>query len=312
MNEQRPPLPDISRAALPAPELLAGAATVRAPGVCGELVQGMLDDAYFLVTCPVDFFARVRVGLYRGVSGVAAPPDCPKIAAAVAHTLADLGRADLGARVSVGSPIPRGKGLGSSSADLTAAIAATGLALAIELPPARIGRLALQVEPTDGVMFPGIALFDHRAGTLAEELGPPPPLEIVALDFGGAVDTLDFNRVDRRAQWQAVQSQTGVALRLVRAGLARGDARLLGRGASLSARAGQQVLFKPALPDVARFADLAGAVGVNVAHSGAVIGVLLDATERRGKSVFRQARESFPEAEAIHHLRLIGGGVRVV
>ena len=202
MNEQTPPLPDISPPLLP-PEAPIGAATVRAPGVCGELVQGMLGDSYFLVTCPVDFFARVRVELYRGLSGVAAPPDCAKTAAAVAHTLAHLERADLGARVSVSNPIPRGKGLGSSSADLSAAIAATGLALGVALPPAQIGRLALQVEPTDGVMFPGIALFDHRAGTLVEELGPPLPLEIVALDFGGSVDTLDFNRVDRRAQWQA-------------------------------------------------------------------------------------------------------------
>ena len=317
MNEQSPsrPNPDISLLAEPPPAPV-GAATVRAPGVCGELVQGMLGEAYFLVTCPVDFFARVRVELYREQSGVAAtldcPPNCPKTAAAVAHTLEHLSSADLGARVTVGNPIPRSKGLGSSSADLAAAIAATGLALDITLSPLQIGQLALQVEPTDGVMFPGITLFDHRAGTLVEELGPPLPLEIVALDFGGVVDTLDFNRVDRRSQWQAVKSETDEALGLVREGLQRGDARLLGQGASLSAAAGQQVSFKPRLSDVIKFADSVGAVGVNVAHSGAVIGVLLDATERRGKSTFRRAQKAFPEAEAIHHLRLLGGGVQAV
>ena len=42
-----------------------GSATVRAPGVCGELVQGMLEDVYFLVTCPIDFFARVKVELFQ-------------------------------------------------------------------------------------------------------------------------------------------------------------------------------------------------------------------------------------------------------
>ena len=288
------------------------AATVRAPGVCGELAQGMLGDDYFLVTCPVDFFARIRVELYRELSGVDAPPDCAKTAAAVAHTLACRGRPDLGARVSVSNPIPRGKGMGSSSADLAAAIAATGLALGITLSPAEIGRIALQVEPTDGVMFPGIALFDHRNGNLIEELGRPMPLEVIALDFGGAVDTVEFNRVDRCPQWQAIQAQTAAALDLVREGLARGDARLLGRGASLSAEASQQVLFKPRQPEVVRFAETVNAVGVNVAHSGVVIGVLLDARERRGRSVFRQARQAFPEAAAIHHLRVIGGGVQAV
>ena len=60
------------------------------------------------------------------------------------------------------------------------------------------------------------------------------------------------------------------------------------------------------------FAETVGAVGVNVGHSGTIIGVLLDATERRGKSTFRQARQTFPEAEAVHHFRLLGGGVQRV
>lgn len=300
--------PPIPAAALPPP---LGRAAARAPGVCGELVQGMVGDAYFLVTCPVDFFAWAQVEVYPAGTGIAAPPDCPKTAAAVAHTLAYLGRPDWGARVNIRNPLPRGKGMGSSSADLTAAIAATALALNAALSPAEIGQIAVQVEPTDGVMFPGIALFDHRNGTIAEELGPPPPLEIIALDFGGAVDTVDFNRVDRRAQWQARQADTDAALALVRQGLAAGEARLIGQGASRSAAANQDILFKPRLPEVIRFAEKVGTVGVNVAHSGPVMGLLLDARERRGRSVFRQARQAFPEADTMHHLRLISGGVRL-
>ena len=38
---------------------LLGSATVRAPGVCGELAQGMIEGIHFLVTCPVDFYSRV-------------------------------------------------------------------------------------------------------------------------------------------------------------------------------------------------------------------------------------------------------------
>ena len=289
-----------------------GLATVRAPGVCGELVQGMLGDDYFLVTCPVDYFSRVKVELSRESNCVRAPEDCPKTAAAVKLTLEYLDHPEAGARVSVSNPIPRGKGFGSSSADLAAAIAATGLALGVELAPAQIGELALRVEPTDGIMFPGIALFDHRSGTLVEELGPPLPMEIIALDFGGEVDTLAFNEVDRRGQWQSIQGQTKEALALVRDGLKERDIGLLGRGASLSAEAAQSVSFKPRLADAKAFAEEVGAAGINVAHSGALIGVLLDATQRRGKSVFRQAGQAFPEAEAIHHLRLLGGGVQRV
>ena len=288
----------------------AGSATVRAPGVCGELVQGMLGDAYFLVTCPVDFYSRVKVEIQPDSTVVQAPLDCPKTAAAVGLALEFLGRTDVGACVTVSNPVPRSKGLGSSSADLAAAIAATGLALGIELEPMQIGRLALRVEPTDGIMFPGIALFDHREGSVMEELGMPLPVEIVALDFGGEVDTLEFNRIDRGREWRTIAARTGEALEMVREGLKSRDVGLFGQGATLSALAAQEVMFKPRLPEVMSFAEAVGAVGVNVAHSGTAIGVLLDATQRRGKSTFRQARQVFPDAEAIYHLRLLGGGVQ--
>ena len=294
------------------PGPLVGSATVRAPGHCGELVQGMLDDNYFLVTCPIDFFGRVRVELYQNGPGIDAPYDCPKAAAAVKATLVHLGRQELLARLTVNSPIPRGKGMGSSSVDVTAAIAATGLALGYELPSAEVGRLALSVEPTDGIMFPGMAVFDHREGRIAEVLGPPPPMEIVALDFGGEVDTLKFNREDRHPVWQSLRAEAAEALGLVRLGVQRCDPALVGQGASISARAAQQVLFKPELPQVMDFAQSIGAVGVNVGHSGTIIGVLLDARPRRGKSAFRQAQRAFPEAEMVQHFRLLGGGLRPV
>ncbi len=290
----------------------AGSATARAPGVCGELVQGMMDGGYFLVTCPIDFYCRVTVTICGGQSGIAAPAECPKTREAVAATLSHLGQSGLGATVTVSNPIPRSKGMGSSSADVAAAIAATASALGEPLPPETIARIAVSVEPSDGVMIPGIALFDHRKGSLAEELGPPPPMEIVALDFGGEVDTVEFNRQDHSPQWESVAGETARALELVRRGIREGSPALVGEGASTSAEAGQAVLEKPQLARVSEFARDVGAVGVCAAHSGTVLGVLIDARERRGKSTFRQAREAFPEAETVQHFRMMGGGVQLV
>ena len=243
---------------------------------------------------------------------VVGPEDSPKAVAAVSATLAHLGRQELSARLAISNPIPRGKGMGSSSADVVAAIAATGLALDQELSPETVGRLALMEEPTDGVMFPGIALFDHRQGRLMEELGLPPPMEIVALDFGGTIDTVEFNREDRLSLRQSLRPETDQALELVRQGIKEVDPKKIGLGATISAEANQRVLLKPQLPDVLRFAQSLYAAGVTVGHSGTIIGVLLDAKERRGRSVFRQARESFPTAEVVSHFRLRGGGVQRV
>ena len=291
---------------------LLGSATVRAPGVCGELAQGVIEGIHFLVTCPVDFYSRVKVDIYSDGPGVEAPQDCDKAAAAVRRTLFHLKNAKVRAKLTINNPIPRGKGMASSSADLAAAIAATGLALGEEISPYQIAQIALSIEPTDGIMIPGVALFDHRAGIIRESLGPPPPMEIVALDLGGTVDTVQFNMVDRFQRWQSVDEQTGEALRLLRRGIEEQDPALVGRGASISAEASQTVLAKPRLAEVKEFAESVGAVGVNVGHSGTIMGVLLDARKRRGKSTYHKALSAFPDAESVYHFRLLGGGVQRV
>ena len=272
----------------------------------------MIEGIHFLVTCPVDFYSRVKVDLYSDGPGVEAPEDCDKAAAAVRRTLSSLKNAKVRAKITINNPIPRGKGMASSTADLAAAIAATGLALGEELSPYQIAQIALSIEPTDGIMIPGVALFDHRAGIIRESLGPPPPMEIVALDLGGTVDTVQFNMVDRFQRWQSVDEQTAEALRLLRLGIANEDPALVGQGASISADASQTVLAKPRLAEVREFAESVGAVGVNVGHSGTIMGVLLDARERRGKSTYHKAKEAFPDADAVYHFRLLGGGVQRV
>ncbi len=296
-----------------------GTATALAPGTCGELVQGMTGGVDFLVTCPINQFSRATVTLKRDA---AADPDdrvrgvdhLPKTRQAVAATLARLEDCisvpGLAAEVSVVNPIPPGKGMGSSSADITAAVWAAGKAAGVSLPPETIAEIALSVEPTDGVMFPGVALFDHRQGRIAQSLGMPPPLEVIVIDPGGQVDTLEFNRVDRSEQWQSVSIATEEALELVREGIRRSDAELVGRGATISARAGRPDAAGPLVERAAQFAADIGAVGVNVAHSGTVVGILLDARKRHSKPALRRASEAFGDAESVQHFRVIGGGVR--
>ncbi len=99
---------------------------------------------------------------------------------------------------------------------------------------------------------------------------------------------------------------------MLRLGIANQDPVLVGQGASISAEASQTVLAKPRLDEVREFAESVGAVGVNVGHSGTIMGVLLDARERRGKSTYHKAKEAFPDADSVYHFRLLGGGVQRV
>ena len=296
-----------------------GSATALAPGTCGELVQGMTGGAHFLVTCPINQFSRATVTLRAGGSSNAEPDvsgidHLPKARQAVSTALSEfaprMGIAVLSAEVAIANPIPAGKGMSSSSADITAAIGAAGAAAGQPFPPESIARIALSVEPTDGVMFPGVALFDHRCGSIAESLGSPPPMEVIIIDTGGTVDTLEFNRVDRTPMWDKVASRTDEALELVREGVRRGDPALVGRAATISALAGRPPDTAEWVERAAAFAEEQSAAGINVAHSGTVVGILLDARQRRSKPVYRRALQAFTDAESVQHFRVIGGGVR--
>ena len=278
-----------------------------------------MGGAHFLVTCPINQFSRATVTLRVGGSGqpdgaVRGIDHLPKTMRAVSTALEKLaphvGIADLTAEVSIANPIPAGKGMGSSSADITAAVGAVGVAAGRPFSPDDIASIALSVEPTDGVMFPGIALIDHRCGSVAESLGAPPPMEVIIIDTGGTVDTLEFNRTDRTALWEKVASRTDEALELVREGVRRSDPDLVGRGATISARVGHLPEVAEWVERAATFADEQGCAGINVAHSGTVAGILLDARERRSKPVYRRALEAFADAERVQHFRVIGGGVR--
>lgn len=294
-----------------------GTASASAPGTCGELVQGMTEGVDFLVTCPINQFSRAAVTvsrsdgngpLVRGIDHL--PKTRQAVTATLAHLQDCLGVTGLVADAAIANPIPAGKGMGSSSADITAAVHATAQAAGVLLSPEAISGIALAVEPTDGVMFPGITMFDHRRGKILELLGNPPPMEVVVIDRGGQVDTLEFNRVDRAEQWKSVADATTEALELIREGIRRSDPALVGRGATISARAGSPEGAGPWVERASDFADAIGAVGVNVAHSGTVVGVLLDARKRQSKPAFREAQREFASAPSVQHFRIIGGGVR--
>ena len=287
-----------------------GVSTVRAPATCGELVQGTRAGVAFHVTCPIDLYSTVTVELVEGTR-IACSPEHPKAGAGVVAALRHLG-VEAGARVTVHSTIPRAKGLGSSTADVAGTIAACALAAGRPLPPEVIARLALSVEPTDGSIFPGIVLFDHRHGADFEWLGNAPAMSVVIVDSGGEVDTVAFNRVDRGAVLRSLEPEHAEALALARRGLAKGDPALIGRAATLSAIANQRVLPKPGLPAVLEAARELGAAGVCVGHSGTVIGVLLDSRTHNAEAVRRLLAAAVPSMPVLGCHRVIGGGVEVV
>ena len=260
----------------------------RAPGTCGELVQGQFsDNVDFLVTLPIDLWSAVQVEIAPGLRSITVCPESKsKTRQAVSMALEALGCPDAEVHVLVASEIPIGKGMASSTADIVAVCRATASALGRSLSPETISGIAGRIEPSDGVMYPGVVCYNHRAGRLIEPLGPLPPLDILVVDLGGEVDTLRFNTYPKRySPADLITLQR--AYEWVKAGVKTGDLALIGRAATLSGRVNQRLLPKPPLEVLIRLAEKNGALGVNVAHSGTVAGLLFGPGQRQ---VLQQAR----------------------
>jgi L-threonine kinase len=278
------------------------------PGTCGELVQGTLDGVPCLVSCPMDLFAEVSVVARPGTGLVLAPPSMSKTHRAVSLAMESLGCTGADVHIHRHHALPEGKGYASSSADILAALFALSRLLGSPLSPEEATRLALAVEPTDSIAWEGLALLAHRDGQLMQPLGPPPELAVLVLDWGGFVDTLAFNSADYTGTLARLAPLHKEAFAMLQAGIASADPVLVGQAATQSALAHQAILYKPQLESVLQLAKRAGALGVCVAHSGTLIGVLLHPEGAQEALPYLLSR--LPGRPAHRLCRVIGGGPR--
>jgi L-threonine kinase len=249
-------------------------------------VQGELDDQPFMITFPVDLW----------VTAVATPSAGPGVRISSAHKVkarrvAELflrrhGLAARGVTVSVNSPVPEGKGLASSSADIVAVCRALGDLFGIAVSDAELGELACRIEPSDAVMFDHPVAFDYLRGRVLTDPRRRLPVRAVLVDPGGLLDTLGFRRSPYTAAERRLVRQ---AYQLAMAGLVGGDLAAVGAAATLSAQVNQRRHAKPQLDQLIRICDRLGGVGVCVAHSGVVAAMLF--AEAHAAQAERAAQE---------------------
>jgi L-threonine kinase len=168
--------------------------------------------------------------------------------------------------------------MASSSADLVATARAVGGVLGADTSPSAVEDLLRPIEPTDGVMHPGAVAFDHRDVRLRDMLGALPPMAIVAVDEGGSIDTVAFNQRPKHYT-DAHRAEYATLLDSLTEAVHTGDVAEIGRVATRSAVLNQRLVPKRNLDELTGIADRVGALGVVCAHSGTMIGLLLDASD---------------------------------
>lgn len=261
----------------------------------GEILQGVFESSdgrlhRGLVTLPMPALKAHATFWPHARSGMQVEPrDRIKASRAASIVLVRLGSTG-GGKLILESVIPVGHGYGSSTADVVATIRAVADATAFHLTRQTIAAFAVRAESaSDAIVYEDQALlFAHREGRVLEHFGGPlPPLLVVGLRKIGAegVDTLRF----ARAHYSSDEIATFQVLRgLMQRAVAQQDPWLAGRVATVSANINQRFLPKPHLSAVQHIADHYHACGIQVAHSGTAIGVLLDPASNRAGVRARQ------------------------
>ncbi|PWJ84084.1 threonine kinase [Mesorhizobium loti] len=249
-------------------------------GTFGELLQGQLPvgsvsrDPHFLVTMPIALFARAHFMPIAGTRTVTVYPSHKVKAKRLAENLVGALGAS-GGILFLQSELPEGKGLASSSADLVAAARSIACCFKRRVRTSLIEKLMAEIEPSDGVMYPGVVAYQQRACSLISFLGQMPPLAIVGIDEGGTVETVDYDQ--RRGEISAShRAEYRQLLDSARIAIPRGDTATIGRIATASALLHQERAPKEHLNTMLTASEASDALGVIVAHSGTMIGILLD------------------------------------
>jgi uncharacterized protein involved in propanediol utilization len=285
----------------------------------GEIFQGVVkrDGCLHraLVSLPCNIF-RSEASFFPDKSGVLSvePNWKTKASEAAKLTLSQYGMADCGGRLKIDSNIPIGWGLGSSTSDIVATIQAIVDALGKNLSQERIAALAVKAEmASDSTMFAHrTVLFAHREGVILEEFGAAfPDMEVVGFNTdcsGIGVDTLKF--VPARYSWQEIEAFRPL-LGLLRRAMKYQDPYLIGQVASASAVINQAHLAKPYFQRLMSIAETVPALGVQVAHSGTVVGFLFDAGDKKKQNKIEKANKLIKELgfREIWHFSVLADGV---
>jgi uncharacterized protein involved in propanediol utilization len=187
-----------------------------------------------------------------------------------------------GGHLQLQSNIPLKWGLGSSTSDVTATIKATADAFGIKIRPDIIARISVQAEiASDSLMFGERAiLFAQREGIIIEDFGGYIP-RLVVLGFntdptGVGIDTLDLPPA--RYDWWEIEAFRPL-IGLLRQAIQKQSLGLIGKIASASARMHQRHLPKPYFDRIERLCEELGALGLQIAHSGTIVGILFSADD---------------------------------
>lgn len=286
-------------------------AVAQCPASCGELIQGWILGSEKLVSCPVAWYSTVEV-----CDGAPLAQERPLSRRMVERLLQHWGypaQMSQALRIEIHSTIPLAKGMASSTADIAATAVAAAQHLGRRLDEATLAALCVSLEPTDSTLFRQLTLFDHNDASTQIACGSAPAVDVLLLESPLTLRTADYHRRARQKALLAEAAALQRAWQRLQEACQHHDPYRLGEATTLSAIASQRLLPKAGFPALLAMVEKYGLYGVNVAHSGSVVGVLLDRRRHDVEALKHHlARHGLTRHWPTQHLlKLVSGGVRL-
>nr|WP_201745930.1 L-threonine kinase [Citrobacter cronae] len=264
-----------------------------------------------LVSCPVEWYSTVEV-----TSGSPLAEERPLSRAMVNRLLQHWQyppQMSEDIRIDVQSTIPIAKGMASSTADIAATAVATAHHLGHHLDESTLAQLCVSLEPTDSTVFRKLTLFDHNDASTQIACEAQPQLDLLVLESPETLRTADYHRIPRHSGLQAGAPALKRAWEKVQEACISQNPYRMGEAATLSATASQLLLPKPDFDSLLALVEECDLYGVNVAHSGSVVGLMLDRTRHdvdyiKWMLTQKKLTVHWPEQ---HLLRMVAGGVEL-
>lgn len=286
-------------------------AEAQCPASCGEMIQGLILGSEKLISCPINWFSTVEVK-----NGKPDPFfERPMMRQALLSALKLLGIPEKYSQelaIRYKSTIPIAKGMASSTADIAATAMATARHFGTTLSELSIAKLCVSLEPTDSTIFNKLTLFDHNKGVIHQQFDWVPDLDILILESPSQLNTADYHRMDRHSQLMQNEAIVSDAWQLYQTGMTLKDVSMLGKATTLSAVASQKILPKMHFQKLLELTSEFSLTGLNVAHSGTVIGLLINKTINDPEKIIRTIKDSELRHcyNRIHQTQLMSGGIR--
>ena len=244
--------------------------TIRTPASCGELLEGQVNGVRQLISLPINIYNQLTIEIKpdfnHSAQAFSIPTEYSKAyqAAALFYQRYQLMPYFERTHLHFQNQITVGKGLASSTADIVNVLYGLSHFHDIALSQQDIALMALEIEPSDSTMFNTLTLYDFINGSQFTPIGAVPEFDILIFELPHQVDTVSMYQshwVDNHHLDQAVQDiQTQLSLEN------------LGKAAIQSAINHQHISNKPYLNHMLDLVDTHQLYGMNIAHSGSVMG----------------------------------------